>query len=139
MEKISITLLLADHDHRSRERLFSQLAKLLLLPDTEDTDAGYTDTEDTDSEKTDTEDTDSGCSLNLIDKSKVSWYIAESLRTNDKLDVLIVMPFIQFCLKSLNGNTGDIKIANSDSNVDMKVQLMTLKNSLAIMNHFKTT
>ena len=67
------------------------------------------------------------------------WYIAESLRTNDKLDVLIVMPFIQFCLKSLNGNTGDIEIANSDSNVDMKVQLMTLKNSLAIMNHFKTT
>jgi hypothetical protein len=145
VEKISITLLLADHDHRSRERLFSQLAKLLLLPDTEDTDtdAGYTDTEDTDSEKTDTEDTDtedtvSECNGALIDKSKVSWYIAESLRTNDKLDVQKVMPFIQFCLKSLDGNVSDIDGANSDNNVDVKVQLMTLKNSLSIMNLFKT-
>ena len=138
VEKISITLLLADHDHRSRERLFSQLAKLLLLPDTEDTDAGYTDTEDTDSEKTDTEDTDPEHSDTLIDKNKVSWYIAESLRTNDRLDVLKVMPFIQFCLKSLDENISAIEGADSDNNVDIKVQLMTLKNSLSIMNHFET-
>ena len=138
VEKISITLLLADHDHRSRERLFSQLAKLLLLPDTEDTDAGYTDTEDTDSEKTDTEDTDPEHSDTLIDKNKVSWYIAESLRTNDRLDVLKVMPFIQFCLKSLDENGSAIEGADSDNNVDVKVQLMTLKNSLSIMNLFKT-
>ena len=145
VEKISITLLLADHDHRSRERLFSQLAKLLLLPDTEDTDtdAGYTDTEDTDtedtdSENTDTEDTDSEHSGTLIDKNKVSWYIAESLRTNNKLDVLKVMPFIQFCLKSLDENVSAIEGAASDNNVDVKVQLMTLKNSWSIMHHFKT-
>ena len=148
LDKISTTLLLADYDHKNRESLFSQLSKLFLLTDTEDTDAESTDTEnthtedadtkDTDSEKTDTEDTDSGCSLALIDKSKVSWYIAESLRTNDKLDVLKVMPFIQFCLKSLDENVSDIEGANSDNNVDIKVQLMTLKNSLSIMNRFKT-
>ena len=163
MDKISTTLLLADYDHKNRESLFSQLSKLFLLTDTEDTDAESTDaestdtentdtedadtgdtdsektdTEDTDSEKTDTEDTDSGCSLNLIDKSKVSWYIAESLRTNNKLDVLKVMPFIQFCLKSLDENISAIEGADSDNNVDIKVQLMTLKNSLSIMNHFET-
>ena len=128
--------------------MFSQLAKLLLLPDTEDTDTEDTDTEDTDtedtdtkdtdSEKTDTEDTDSECNGALIDKSKVSWYIAESLRTNDKLDVPKVMPFIQFCIKSLDGNVSDMDGANADNNVDIKVQLMTLKNSLSIMNHFET-
>ena len=116
--------------------MFLQLAKkLFLLTDTKDTN-----TEDTDTEKTETKDTETECSLALIDKSKVSWYIgiAESLRTNDKLDVLKVMPFIQFCLKSLDGNVSDIKGANSDNNVDIKVQLMTLKNSLSIMNLFKT-
>ena len=138
LNKISSTLLLADHDHKNRESLYLQLAKkLFFLTDSEDTDAEDTNTEDIDTEKTETKDTE--YSGTLIDRNKVSWYIAESLRTYDKLDVLIVMPFIQFCLKSLNGNTGDIKIANSDSNLDMKVQLMTLKNSLAIMNHFKTT
>ena len=140
LNKISTTLLLADHDHKNRESLYLQLAKkLFFLTDSEDTDAEDTNTEDTDTEKTETKDTDAEYSDTLIDRNKVSWCIAESLRTNDKLDVLIVMPFIQFCLKSLNGNTGGIKVANSDSNVDMKVQLMTLKNSLAVMNHFKTT
>ena len=106
------------------------MKKLLLLTDTYTED---TDTKDVDSEKTDNEDTNS-----FIGKNKVIWYIAESLRTNDKLDVLKVMPFIQFCLKSLDGNVSDIKGANSDNNVDIKVQLMTLKNSLSIMNLFKT-
>ena len=143
VEKISTTLLLADNDHKSRERLFSQLAKLLTDTEDTDTDAGYTDTEDTDtedtdSENTDTEDTDSEHSGTLIDKNKVSWYIAESLRTNNKLDVLKVMPFIQFCLKSLDENVSAIEGAASDNNADIKVQLMTLKNSLSIMNHFKT-
>jgi hypothetical protein len=145
LDKISTTLLLADYDHKNRESLFSQLSKLFLFTDTEDTDAGSTDTENTntehadtndaDSEKSDAEDTD--C-VALIDKSKVSWYIAESLRTNDKLDVPKVMPFIQFCLKSLDGSVSYNEGANSDNNVDIKVQLMTLKNSLSIMNLFKT-
>ena len=148
LDKISTTLLLADYDHKNRESLFSQLSKLFLSNDTEDTDAESTDTENTDSEdadtkdtgseKTDAEDTSSECSGALIHKSKVSWYIAESLRTNDKLDVQKVMPFVHFCLKSLNGNVRDIEGANSDNNVDIKVQLMALKNSLSIMNHFKT-
>ena len=58
VEKISTTLLLADNDHKSRERLFSQLAKLLTDTEDTDTDAGYTDTEDTDTEDTDSEKTD---------------------------------------------------------------------------------
>ena len=124
LEKISKTLLMADHDHKNRESLFLQLAKKLFLIQDDD----------------------------KIDNKTVSWYIgeskmlntpplsllAESLRVNDKLDLPKVMPFIQFCLKSLNGNVGDIKGANSDNNVDTKVQLMTLKNSLTVMNHFKT-
>jgi hypothetical protein len=111
--------------------LFLQLAKkLFLLTDTEDTN-----TEDTDTEKTETKDTETECSLALIDKSKVSWYIgiAESLRTNDKLDVLKVMPFIQFCLKSL-----DKEGASSNENIDLKLKFVMLKNNLIIMNHFKT-
>ena len=143
LDKISTTLILADYDHKNRESLFSQLSKLFLQTDTEDTDAGSTDTEnanteDADSEKSDAEDTDSECCVALIDKKKVSWYIAESLRTNDKLDAQKVMPFIQFCLKSLDENVSDNEGANSENNVDIKVQLMTLKNSLSIMNHFKT-
>ena len=107
-----------------------------LFTDAEDTNTEDTDTEKTDTEKTETKNTNAEYSDTLIDRNNVSWYIAESLRTNDKLDVLKVMPFIQFCLKSLNvsGNEG----ANSDNNVDIKVQLMTLKNSLSIMNLFKT-
>ena len=49
------------------------------------------------------------------------------------------MPFIQFCLRSLDENVSAIEGAASDNNADIKVQLMTLKNSLAIINHFKTT
>ena len=138
LNKISTTLLLADHDHKNRESLYLQLAKkLFFLTDAEDTNTEDTDTEKTDTEKTETKNTNAEYSDTLIDRNNVSWYIAESLRTNDKLDVLKVMPFIQFCLKSLN--VSGIEGANSDNNVDIKVQLMTLKNSLAIMNHFKTT
>ena len=128
--KISATLLLADHDRENRESWFLQLIKkLFLLTDTYTED---TDTKSTDSEKTDNQDTNT-----FIGKNKVIWYIAESLRTNDRLDVLKVMPFIQFCLKYLNENVSDIEGAQSDNNVDIKVQMMTLKNSLTIMNHFK--
>ena len=83
----------------------------------------------------------------MIDRNNVSWYIAESLRTNDKLDVLIVMPFIQFCLKSLNENRVEItrispfsidtEWVNSRENLDLRMQFLTLKNSLTIMNHFR--
>ena len=44
-----------------------------------------------------------------------------------------VMPFIQFCLKSLD-NEG----ANSSQNVDLRLQFLMLKNNLIIRNHFKT-
>ena len=98
--------------------------------DTENTNTEDADTNDADSEKSDAEDTD--C-VALIDKSKVSWYIAESLRTNDKLDVQKVMPFIQFCLKFLD-NEG----ANSSQNVDLRLKFLMLKNNLIIRNHFKT-
>ena len=137
LDKISTTLLLADHDHKNRESLYLQLAKkLFFLTDAEDTNTEDTDTEKTDTEKTETKNTNAEYSDTLIDRNNVSWYIAESLRTNDKLDVLKVMPFIQFCLKSLN--VSGIEGANSDNNVDIKVQLMTLKNSLSIIHHFKT-
>ena len=135
LDKISTTLLLADHDHKNRESLYLQLAKkLFFLTDAEDTNTEDTDTEKTDTEKTETKNTNAEYSDTLIDRNNVSWYIAESLRTNDKLDVLKVMPFIQFCLKSLN--VSGIEGANSDNNVDIKVQLMTLKNSLSIINLF---
>ena len=76
----------------------------------------------------------------------------------------IVMPFIHFCLKSLEENVnsegaaegaaegtdegaakgagegateGAAEGANFQENIELKVQLKTLKNSLTIMNHFK--
>ena len=129
--KISTTLLLADHDRENRESWFLQLIKkLFLITDTYTED---TDTKNTDSENTNNEDTNT-----FIGKNKVVWYIAESLRTNDKLDILKVMPFIHFCLKYLNENVSDIEGAKSYIDVNIKVQFMTLKNSLTIMNHFKT-
>ena len=57
LNKISSTLLLADHDHKNRESLYFQLAKkLFFLTDSEDTDAEDTNTEDIDTEKTETKD-----------------------------------------------------------------------------------
>ena len=43
------------------------------------------------------------------------------------------MPFIQFCLKSL-----DKEGASSNENIDLKLKFVMLKNNLIVMNHFKT-
>ena len=99
-DAISMTLLLADQNHLSRENLFSTLFFSI---------------------------------RSLLTKVKnVSYYVAAAQRENDKINLQKVMPFIQFCLKSLDEG------ANSNENVDLKLQFVTLKNSLTIMNHFKT-
>ena len=88
----------------------------------------------------------------LISKKDVVSWIAEVQGTNNKLDVQIVMPFIHFCLKSLEENVnsegaaeganeeaaeGAAEGANFQENIELQVQFKTLKNSLTVVNHFK--
>ena len=84
----------------------------------------------------------------MIDGTKkISCYITEIQQANNNIDEKRVMNFIQFCLKSLNENGVEItrispfgidtEWANSRENLDLRIQFLTLKNSLTIMNHFK--
>ena len=75
LDAICMTLLLADLDNSNRNDLFLQLGQIL----------GF------------------GLKPLISKKNVVSW-IAKVQATNDKLDVQIVMPFIHFCLKSLEEN-----------------------------------
>ena len=77
----------------------------------------------------------------------ISYHIGQAQKANNKIDGRKVMPFILFCLKSLNENVGDtgpepslanLPGANSHENVGLKMQFLTLKNSLVIVNHFQT-
>ena len=69
----------------------------------------------------------------LTNMKNISYYVAAAQRENDKINLQKVMPFIQFCLKSLD-NEG----ANSSQNVDLRSKFLMLKNNLIIRNHFKT-
>ena len=111
-DTISTALLLADNDHLRREEIFSTLFKVLFS-------------------------SEDGILL-ICGIKKFSYYLTKVQQANDNIDGKRVMPFIHFCLKSLNENGGDTEEANSRENLDLKMQFLTLKNSLTIMNHFKT-
>ena len=105
LDTISTTLLLADQDHLNRENLFSTLFIQIRFLMT---------------------------NMQACNMKNVSFYVAAVQRANDKINLKKVMPFIQFCLKSLDEG------ANSLENVNLKLQFVMLKNSLTIMNHFKS-
>ena len=70
--------------------------------------------------------------LQACEMKNVSYYVAAVQRANDKINLQKVMPFIQFCLKSLDEG------ANSLENINLRMQFVMLKNSLMIVNHLKT-
>ena len=106
LDAISITFLLADQNHLNRENLFSNL--FLSIRPSLTNQAGP-------------------------NMKSISYYVAEAQRKNDKINLKKVMPFIQFCLKSL-----DKEGANSNENVDLRLKFVMLKNNLIVKNHFKT-
>lgn len=121
-DTISTALLLADHDYLNREEIFETLFTTLFSL--------------------------SQCGILLMKSVKnISYHIGQAQKANNKIDGRKVMPFILFCLKSLNENVGDtgpepslanLPGANSHENVGLKMQFLTLKNSLVIVNHFQT-
>ena len=125
VDAICMTLLLADSDHPNRNYLYLQLAKKLFL---------YLDAESLIIEKRQDFIIYSGLEKNA------SFYILEAQRTNEKIDAEKVMPFIEFCLRSCNEKdiVGDSRGAvNFHGKSGLKVQLLTLKTSLTIVNHMK--
>ena len=69
----------------------------------------------------------------LTKMKNISYYVTAAQRENANINLQRVMPFIQFCIKSLEKEG-----ANSNENADLRWQFVTLRNSLIIMNHFKT-
>ena len=121
VDAICMTLLLADSDHPNRNNLY---LKLFL----------YLDAESLIIEKRQDFIIYSGLEKNA------SFYILEAQRTNEEIDAEKVMPFIEFCLRSCNENdiVGDSRGAvNFHGKSGLKVRLLTLKNSLTIVNHMK--
>ena len=120
-DTISTALLLADNDHLRRAEIFSTLFQVLFS-------------------------SEDGV-LMIGGTKKISCYITEIQQANNNIDGKRVMNFIQFCLKSLNENRVEItrispfsidtEWVNSRENLDLRMQFLTLKNSLTIMNHFK--
>ena len=111
-DTISTALLLADNDHLRRREIFSTLFQVLFS-------------------------SEDGILL-ISGIKKFSYFITKVQQANDNIDGKRVMPFIQFCLKSLNENRGGTEEASFCENVDLRMQFLTLKNSLTIMNHFRT-
>lgn len=78
-------------------------------------------------------------------EKNASFYILEALKTNEKLDAEKVMPFIEFCLKTRKSGKNKVFLVpevlkfygNFHGENGLKVQLLTLKNSLSIANHMK--
>ena len=102
IDAISMTLILADQNHLKRENLFSNLFLLIRSVMTDP------------------------------NKENICSYVGAAQRKNDKINLQKVMPFIQFCLKSLDEG------ANSLENINLRMQFVMLKNSLMIVNHLKT-
>ena len=121
-DTISTALLLADHDYLNRAEIFGTLFTILFS-------------------------SSQGGILLMNSMKNISYHIAQAQKANDKIDRKRVMPFILFCLKSLDENVGDtgpgpslvnLPGANSHENVGLKMQFLILKNSLVIVNHFQT-
>ena len=124
-----MTLLLANSDYSKRNSLYKHLAAKLLL---------YLDTQVVIVEEREDLVQYSGLEKNA------SFYILEALRTNEKLDAEKILPFIDFCLKSLRGEKKVFfmpMLLNFSGNFHgkngLKVQLLKLKNSLAIQGLLK--
>ena len=127
IDYISVTLLLADYSKRNH--LYLCLANRLL---------GHLDAQIVIVEEREDMVQYSGLEKNA------SFYILEALRTNEKLDAQKVMPFIEFCLKTVCGKNKVFILptlvefyGNFHGENGLKVQLLTLKNSLAIANYMK--
>ena len=126
-----MTLLLADCDYSKRKNLFPFLASNLLYG--------------LDAQLMIVEEREDLVQYSGLEKN-ASFYILEALRTNEKLDAEKVMPFIDFCLKSVRGEKKLFlmpTLLDFDGNFygenGLKLQLLTLKNSLAVANHMKIT
>ena len=115
-----MTLLLTDCDYSKRKSLYPSLAHWLLV---------YLNTQLVIVEEREDLVQYSGLEKNA------SFYILEALRTTEKLDRENVMPVIDFCLLFVE------RLLKSDGNCygvnGLKLQLLTLKNSLAVANHMK--
>ena len=127
IDYISVTLLLADYSKRNH--LYLCLANRLL---------GHLDAQIVIVEEREDMVQYSGLEKNA------SFYILEALRTNEKLDAQKVMPFIEYCLKTVRGKNKVFILptlvefyGNFHGENGLKVQLLTLKNSLAIANYMK--
>ena len=124
-----MTLLLADCDYSKRKNLFPFLASIILTG--------------LDAQLVIVEEREDLIQYSGLEKN-ASFYILEALRTNEKLDAEKVMPFIDFCLKSVRGERKVFFMpdlvgfaGNFHGENGLKVQLIKLKNSLAIVNHMK--
>ena len=122
IDYISMTLLLTDCDYSKRKTLYHILTNKLLV---------YLDRQLVIVEEREDLVQYSGLEKNA------SFYILEALRTNEKLDREKVMPFIDFCLLFVEGAFKFI--GNFYGKNGFKLQLLTLKNSLAVVNHMKIT
>ena len=129
VDYISMTLLLADCDYSKRKKLFQYLGGILLF---------YLD-----AQLVIVEEREDLIQYSGLEKN-ASFYILEALRTNEKLDAEKVMPFIDFCLKSVRGQKKLFLMpklldfaGNFHGENGLKVQMIKLKNSLAIVNHMK--
>ena len=130
IDYISMTLLLTDCDYSKRNNLYPCLANRLLRH--------------LDAQVVIVEEREDLVQYSGLGKN-ASFYILEALRTNEKLDAEKIMPFIEFCLKT--GKIGMDKVflmpevlefyGNFHGKHGLKVQLLTLKNSLTIANHMK--
>ena len=124
-----MTLLLADCDYSKRKNLFPFLASIILTG--------------LDAQLVIVEEREDLIQYSGLEKN-ASFYILEALRTNEKLDAEKVMPFIDFCLKSVRGERKVFFMpamldfaGNFHGENGLKMQLIKLKNSFAIVNHMK--
>ena len=122
VDYISMTLLLTDCDYSKRKTLYQSLAMMLI--------------QHLDTQLVIVEEREDLVQYSGLEKN-ASFYIVEALRTNEKLDREKVMPFIDSCLRFVEGYFKFI--GNSYGKNRFELQLLTLKNSLAVVNHMKIT
>ena len=118
-----MTLLLTDCDYSKRRTLYQSLVMALMV--------------DLGTQLVIVEEREDLVQYSGLEKNP-SFYILEALRTNEKLDREKVMPFIDFCLLFVKQHFRFI-VGNSYGESGLKLQLIMLKNSLAVANHMKIT
>ena len=123
IDYICMTLLLTDCDYSKRRTLYQSLVMALMV--------------DLGTQLVIVEEREDLVQYSGLEKNP-SFYILEALRTNEKLDREKVMPFIDFCLLFVKQHFRFI-VGNSYGESGLKLQLIMLKNSLAVANHMKIT